>query len=186
MAVIAFRAIEERPVVGGEKFSAVIGPAPAFRLMTRTTLALSLLSLAGAVLGGLRGWLFAGALLFAAACASGWISGGPEELVCQGGGVRHRRGGPLRDRGRVLPLRDLRSIDAPDRAGRRGLAGVRLTTSAATLVVGRGLALEDALALAAALRSHVASRDLPHAVLSAPPPERAGRPGSLERIRARR
>jgi len=194
--MLAIRVLEERPIVGGEKFSALIGPSRLFRRLTALALASALAVVAAAVLasaGGFpgRGSVGAALALFALSVASAWLSGGPEELVCQGGVVRHRRAGALADRGRVVRLDDVRAVREPAGPGLAGTPGVALETPDGIIRVGRRLAFEDARWLAEALRGHLRAagaigRTAAERPASAPVPHRSAPPDALARIRTRR
>ena len=184
--MLAIRILEERPVPGGEKFSAVIGPAPGFRRFTRATLGGALLSLAWEVFRAPEGLPAPGRLglaaaLFALCLASAWLSGGAEELVCQGGALGFRRAGALFDRGRLVPLRELRSVGDPPPGGLGAWGGVRVRTAHGTWRVGARLAPGEAHWLADALRRHVGAAPIAAAV-TGPGPQRAQAPQVLARL----
>lgn len=186
----AMRVLEERPVAGGERFSAVIGPDPAFRRATRFLLGAALAALAWEVVrspGGLptAGRLSGAIALFLACLASAWLSGGAEHLVVEGGAVTFRRAGALAERSRLAPLRDLLEIRGP--ANRQGTAwdGLVLRTAHGTWRVGRRLSAAEAQWLATAFRRHVGGNPVPEGRPAAGTPHPAQGPEVLARLRAR-
>jgi hypothetical protein len=189
--MVAIRALEERPVVGGEKFSAVIGPSRAFRRLTATALAACLGTVAAGALatpGGVPGppVLATAALLLSVSLVSAGISGGPERVVLEGGVVSHRRSGALRDRVRVVPLPDIRGVDVP---GARGPLprGVRLVTAHGSVTIGGRLSAPEARWLADAIRRHLLAGSAGGRAGGGEPRPHSTRPGeSLVRARSRR
>ena len=173
-------------MAGGEKFSAVIGPAPGFRQFTRGALAGALVSLAWEVLQAPEGLpspgrLVVTAVLFGACLASGWLSGGPEELVCQGGAIGFHRAGALFDRGRLIPLRELREVGDPAAGAVGAWGGIPIHTAQGTWRVGERLSTADARWLADSLRRHVGS--VPScAAVAGTGPVRADAPERLARL----
>lgn len=184
------RILEERPVAGGERFFAVIGPDPRFRRLTRMALLGALLAVALEVLrapGNLppAGRLALALVLFGVSLASAWLSGGAERLVVEGGVVGLQRAGVLDDRGRALALRDLRDVVDPEVRLGTAWGGFALRTGRETLRVGTRLSAADARWLADALRRHVGADPLP-ATAAGFAPERARAPQILARLQVRR
>lgn len=170
---MTIRILEERPVAGGERFSAVIGPDPRFRRFTRAALGAALLAVAVEVLrapGNLppAGRLALALILFGASVTSAWLSGGAERLVVEGGMLGLQRAGVLDDRGRALALGDLRDVADPDVRLGTAWGGFLLVTNRQTFRVGTRLSAADARWLADTLRRHVAARPAAPAPLLAP------------------
>ncbi len=188
---MSMRVLEERPVAGGERFSAVIGPDPRFRRLTRLALCGALLAVAVEVLrapGTLppAGRLALAVALFGMSLGSAWLSGGAERLVVEGGVVGLQRAGALDDRGRALALRDLRDVVDPEVRLGTAWGGFLLRTSGETFRVGARLSAADARWLAEAFRRHVGASPVPPVAIAAPAPERAGAPEVLARLQVRR
>ncbi|MEZ5063724.1 MAG: hypothetical protein R3B81_03265 [bacterium] len=177
---MALRSLQERPVAGGERFSAVIGPAAIGTRITRWLLAGCLAATLAAVLSANCGLPFAGLVGFAAGLLVGSVaiaalSGGEELLVCEGRTLAHRRAGP-RIVERSVPLSELRDI-RPHSDGVGG-ARLRLVTSRGTWSVAPRLPRHDVEALAAALRRHVDFAD-PSANATVPAAREGGRPARV-------
>ena len=158
--MIACRILKERPTAGGEKFSARIGPAPFLRRGTPALLAGALLAAAGGVLRVQTG-TGGGVLLLCAlglgglSVLAGWLSGGPESLVCQGGVLRHRRHGGFGEERHERPTRDLRRVHPPRPGHAAATRGIRLEFSHESWSVGRGLSRKDAEDLVWLLNRHL-------------------------------
>jgi len=146
------RSIVERPVTGGEMFSATIGPSRAARRALRWLRGASAASVAlgfGLLARGSggAGLAVAGVLLAVLAVAE-WVAGGAESLVCQGAHLVHRRRRLRRERRRTLPVLAIRRI-RPQRDG------LRIETEGSGWAVGPGLAWPEANDLAQALERHL-------------------------------
>ena len=156
-----WRILVEYPVVGGEKFAALIGPSSCSRNTTRAFLALAFLAFGSYGLAPLTGQAalpcaILGALSLALSVGCAWISGGEETLVCQGGVLRHRKAGVFGDRRNSAPVVDLVRCRAVLHARRGALGtGIRLVTVRGEWRVGRGLRPEDARGLVDLLERHL-------------------------------
>lgn len=184
------RVLEERPVAGGERFSAVIGPDPRYRRLTRAALAGALLAVAFEVVrapGSLppTGRLALAAGLFGISLVSGWLSGGTEQLFVEGGVFGFRRAGVFSERRRMLPLRELQVIGDPPADRGTAWAGFAVRTTRDTFRVGVRLSAAEARWLAAAFRRHVGADPVPF-VVGRIGPDRAGAPEALSRLQVRR
>ncbi len=157
-----WRILVECPVVGGEKFAAVIGPSRRARNATRALLALAFLAFGAAGLAPLVGrpatfFAIPGVASLALSLACAWITGGEESLVCQGEVLRHRMAGVFGDRRLSAPVVDLvrcRAIPATRLAIL--VAGIRLVTVRGEWRIGRGLRPDEAGRLANLLERHLA------------------------------
>ena len=158
--MFVLRAIVERPVAGGEKFSVSIGPSRAARTASRVLWALTGASAAAGIAllftGG--GWavLAAAGCLAAVAVGLKWRTGGPETLVCQGDMLVHRRRSLGREVQRTMPVLEILRIRPPKGKGRRAeTRGLRIETGADGWSVGRGIPWVEANELADTLERHL-------------------------------
>jgi hypothetical protein len=159
--LVVVRGISERPVAGGEKFSASFGPSAEARVALRSLRALTgcAATLGAALLAGGSG---AGAAFLAAAgflaltIAGESIAGGSEALVAQGGILTHRRRRLFREHRRTVPVLDVRRVRPPAGRGRSSdTAGLRIETADDVWAVGQGIAWGEANELAEALGRHL-------------------------------
>jgi hypothetical protein len=159
--VVVARRITERPVAGGEKWSAAFGPSAHARVVLRALRALTIAAaaLGVAMLAGGTGSPVAfgvAAGLLALAIGAQWIAGGSEAVVLQGDVLAHRRRRLLREERRTVPLLDVRRVRPPAGRGRRSdTAGLRIETADDVWAVGQGITWSEANELAESLGRHL-------------------------------